>query len=352
MFYPDIPTPNDLKAFRIRHGLANYQAANLINVGLSSWRRYEKGTLKPSTFNWALLLNAVGELDLPPNDRLTPFARRALSFVPPVAYKAGNAREGYVPPEPEQIISLRKKAMLTREQCNELLGLKSSTHWGKYERGEIVMAEREWVIFQVALDAIPAPAFSDFETALKKVPMYSKEPDFIPPTPEQIRAFLTAHEITPAEVAEYLSLRERIVRAYIAHINPQPITEKNWKLLKQIAKKKEKLPANPDYSDFPEPRTVETPDEIQVAFSEVAHVADIVKKRNSKRKRNISPMPTFEMQFVVQNQGTQLALFYRSPDYVNNYWSMWRGFLMAENEAHKFLAALSKRMGNINVAFE
>ena len=79
MFYPEIPIAEEIKALRVKHGLENYQAAALINVSLQTWWRYENGDLKPSVLNWALFLNAVGELVLPPENPLTPFAFRALS---------------------------------------------------------------------------------------------------------------------------------------------------------------------------------------------------------------------------------------------------------------------------------
>ena len=119
MFYPEIPTAEEIKALRVKHGLENYQAAALINVSLQTWWRYENGDLKPSVLNWALFLNAVGELALPPENPLTPFAFRALSFVPPVALKSGNAPESYVAPTPEQITKLREEAKLTL-LCNIL----------------------------------------------------------------------------------------------------------------------------------------------------------------------------------------------------------------------------------------
>lgn len=350
MFYPVVPTPEEIKALRIKSCLTNYQAANLINVNLSSWLRYEAGTIKPTVFNWALFLNSINALDLPPDDELTPFAYRALSFVPPVALKAGNEREGYVSPTPEEISKLRKKVGLKRAQCNKLLGLKSATHWGKYERGEIVMSEREWVIFQVAVEAIEPPKFSDFKTAYNKVPSYSKVSNFIPPTPEEIRDFLKKNDLTQAQAAEWLVIGERSFRRYVSHTKPCKISATKWKLLKQLSKQKIVLPENPNHSEFPQPRKINRADGIEEVYNELVHSSSVLEKHN--RKRKIDLLPVFEMQFIVEKHRNQLALFYRSPDYVNMCWSVWHGVLLPNNEMHALLMELSEQLDSMDTVFK
>ena len=356
MLYPEIPSSVELKALRVRNGLENWQAANLINVNLSTWTRYEAGELTPSQLNWALLLNAVGELNLPADNPLSPLARRALSFVPPVALKAGNQREGYKPPTPTQITKLRKKAGLSRLQCNELMGFKSQAHWGKFERGEITIAEREWVIFQVAIGAINPPEFSDFETAKNRKPLVTTRPktapSYIPPTAAEIYAFLEKHNLTQAQAAACIGIAPRTFRNYLTGKKLTHISESAWKILQGAVNEREKkLAENPDNKGFVKPKEITSEKDFQAAFDFFAVEADNIKKQNKKRSKNFEP--THELQFIVKTvDDDRAALFYRAPDYFNDCWTMWKGFTMEKEALNKMLAALSKRLGAIEIKFE
>lgn len=351
MFYPEIPTAEEIKALRVKHGLENYQAAALINVSLQTWWRYENGDLKPSVLNWALFLNAVGELVLPPENPLTPFAFRALSFVPPVALKSGNAPESYVAPTPEQITKLREEAKLSRSQCNELFGFKSSTHWGKFERGEIVMAEREWVIFQVALKKINPPAFSDFDTAKGKTPSYSKPTKYVAPTPDEIRAFLAANDLTQEDAAAIIGLNPRTFRRYLGGAKPAQMAELTWKYLQRYVKTDVlDLPDNPDNSKMVKLGEVHSDDDFQAALNEFAVQLDKTKKQNKKRRSEM--LPVLEPQFTIKTGDSEAGIFCRLPDYLNGHWSMWKGYEMSNERLNKMLAALSKRFDVLNIKFK
>lgn len=352
MFYPALPTAEEIKAVRTRHGLKKHQAAKIINVTPTSWWKYENGQQTPTVFNWALFLNAVGELSLPPDDVLTPFAERALSFVPPLSFRPGHAPENYVPPTTEQIAALRAKAGLSRRQCNDLFGYKSSAHWGKFERGEIVMPQREWVVFQVACGVMSPPPFSDFETAKTSRPSYAERKNYTPPSAEEIKAFLKEHGLTQTEAAKRVGVSDRQFRNYVSAKGTTAMPEKVWNFLrKSLTAENGSLPDNPDFTDFPTVETVGTAADMAAAVNTFALAADTLTKQNRERTKQL--LPVFEIQVAVRKlTATQTAVYFRVPDYGNGYWTKWQGFGFGSEQLYGFLAAVTERYRNLNIVFE
>jgi hypothetical protein len=112
-----------------------------------------------------------------------------------------------------------------------------------------------------------------------------------------------------------------------------------------------KLPENPDNSKLPEPIQVTTKSEVQKVFEDIALTADIVKKHNEKRKKDF--LPVFKMEFMIfRLPENKTAFFYRSPDYVNECWSMWCGISSTEEQINGLLTKLSKRLGAINIQYK
>ena len=62
-------------------------------------------------------------------------------------------------------------------------------------------------------------------------------------------------------------------------------------------------------------------------------------------------LPVLEPQFTIQTGESEAVIFCRVPDYLNGYWSMWKGYEMSNEHLNKMLAALSKRLDVLNIKF-
>ena len=353
MFYPPVPKSDEIRSIRIKNGLEIYQAANLINVAPATWYSYENGTAAPSAFNWALFLNALGLLELPAVEddgkgmgKLPVLAQRALSFVPPKAFKRGEVPADYVAPSPETIIELRTRAGITPKVCSALFGFSNPNNWHKYERGELKLLKREWTIFQVALGIIEPPPFSDFQTAREKQPMYEKKTEYFAPSSDEIRALLEKHNLTQAQAAEIIGIHPRRFRSYL-NKGGDKIPEKRWLLLQAALNLKADLLENPDCEGFPVPQS-ET--DLQEIISTLSVAGDRVAKINSRRSVELLPVQDMELALSRPKDGMQ-ALFFRVPDYQNQHWGLWRGFSVQPDKVHNILFLLSRRYGNLNIKY-
>lgn len=350
MLYLPSPDPETIKATRIKHGLATYQAANLLNITPSVWSNYERGEQAMPPFNWSLFLNALGETPaINLKHPLAELANRAISFVPP---PNNRSKKGYQAPSPETLKMARVQHNLKSKDCCELLGISeksSSQQWGRYERGTTVIPERSWVIFQVATGMADPPPYSDFETALLKKPSY-KKPPYIPPTPAELRELLKKYDLTVAEAAKVVAVNPRQFRRYISETEKQATTipERLWLILKSSVQEESALAENPESSGFD---LVHTGIDSKTVQNEILIQADKLKKYNRKRKLDL--LPQFALEFVLKpgKTETDMLLFFRFPLYEEGYWSMWQGYQLAHQAAHAILKAVSERTGFVQVKF-
>ena len=129
------------------------------------------------------------------------------------------------------------------------------------------------------------------------------------------------------------------------------MAELTWKYLQRYVKTDVlDLPDNPDNSKTVKLGEVHSDDDFQAALNEFAVQLDKTKKQNKKRRSEM--LPVLEPQFTIKTGESEAGIFCRSPDYLNGYWSMWKGYEMSNERLNKMLAALSKRFDVLNIKFK